>query len=417
MFKSILHQILFLFALAMPLMACRMLGVIALPGESLSTTFGSGEYHPFLMEELEAFRLQGGSGGWPYNNRDGWAMTGYHLNLDIINAQTVRSDIEAYSDVDYYYSTSTLLVADQVPLILGHLRQTSSGATGIDNPHPFIFTAENGDIYSFAHNGDVGKEELRALIGDEWLSQNPPQTFGGGPWDGSGWNDIVDSELFFFWIVQNIQETGSVLDGIQQALVVLEEQQPFQLKNFLFSDGRDLYGYRRSSLPDIHYFDASNAEDLPPYLSGSNHRVIMSTPPSDGTSSDLPWIELPDRTLLVFREDGSTELFEDFLTMDIDIAANQPERAGLNLAYPNPFNASTLIPLQTFEHGYYKLNIYNPRGQRVYSDGKLLNEGVSYRFVWTGQDLTGNPLDSGSYFFRVTHGSKLISAGKLLLLK
>ena len=155
MFTPLIKRSLVFFALVLPLFACRMLGVIALPGESLSNTYGNGEYHPYLMEELEAFRLQGGSGGWPYNNRDGWAMTSYHIIQDITEYQIVRSDIEAYSDAEYYDQTSTLLMATQVPILMGHLRQTSSGATVIENPHPFIYTSENGQNFSFAHNGDV----------------------------------------------------------------------------------------------------------------------------------------------------------------------------------------------------------------------------------------------------------------------
>ena len=403
--------------LVTPLIPCRMLGVIALPGESLSDTYINGDWHPYLMGELEAFRLQGGSGGWPYNNRDGWAMTSYHVGQDILEFQTVRSDIEAYSDDNYYDHTSTLLTETQVPILMGHLRQTSSGANNIENPHPFVYTSDNGVNFSFGHNGDVWKEEVRELIGDDWLALHPPQTYGGGPWDGSGWENVVDSELFFFWIIKNIEDAGSVFEGIRQALIVLEDQQPFQLKNFLLSDGSDLYAYRRSSMSDIHYFDASQATNLPPHLSDSNHRVVMSTPPSGGAVSELPWIELPDRNLLIFRGDGSTEIHTDFLTTELAGDDIKPEQFMVNQAYPNPFNNSTIIPLHPNESGTYTLDVFNMRGQLVFSEANWVNAGSVYNFLWSGQDHGGNDLHSGNYFFQIRSGSEYVSRGKLLLLK
>jgi len=403
--------------LALPLFACRMLGVIALPGESLSATNSEGEWHPYLMDELEEFRRQGGSGGWPYNNRDGWAMTSYSMDGGLPLYQTIRSDIEAYSDAEYYYHTSVLLAAPEVPILLGHLRQTSSGAGDIENPHPFIFQSESGEIYSFAHNGDVGKEELRTLIGDEWLNLHPPQTYGGGPWNGSGWDDVVDSELFFFWIVKNIEETGGIYEGIQQAMIILEEQQPFMLKNFLFSDGHDLYGYRRSSMSDIHYFDASDEANFPQYLSESNHSAIMSTPPTDGAASELPWIELPDRALVVLTANGSTEIYEDFLLTGLEAPVQIPEQSELSPAYPNPFNNATVIPLRVDGSGDYKLEVYDALGHQVYSKSIEIAGRSEYEFYWSGTDLQGKDLNSGSYIYRVSQDSDIIGTGKLLLLK
>lgn len=417
MSASFYIRIIMILLTATPLFPCRMLGVIALPGESLSDTYTNGYWHPYLMGELEAFRLQGGSGGWPYNNRDGWAMTSYFFSQELLEFRTIRSDEEAFSDNNYYEETATLLNESQVPLLIGHLRQTSSGATNIENPHPFIYTTVNGVNFSFAHNGDVGKQEVRELIGDDWLTLHPPQTYGAGAWNGSGWENVVDSELFFFWIMKNIEETESVLEGIQQALIVLEDQQPFQLKNFLLSDGTDLYAYRRSSMNDIHYFDASQSEGLPPYLSNSNHRVIMSTPPTGGSAAELPWIELPDRNLLIFRGDGSTEIHADFLTTQIVKDDIKPGHASVRQAYPNPFNNSTIIPLQAYIAGSYTIDVFTIQGQLVFSETQWVNDGSEYDFLWSGQAQNGTELFSGSYFYQFRWGTKPIASGKLLLLK
>ncbi|MBT3228712.1 MAG: T9SS type A sorting domain-containing protein [Candidatus Marinimicrobia bacterium] len=417
MFTSFFKRSLVFVFLAVPVFACRMLGVIALPDHSLSSTYINGQLHPYLMEEFEEFRLQGGSGGWPYNNSDGWGMTSYHLSQDILEAQTVRSEVEAFSDNNYYYQTAALLAPSEVPVLMGHLRQTSSGADGIENPHPFIYTDDSGTTFSFGHNGDLNKDDLRELIGDEWLTINPPQTYGGGAWDGSGWENVVDSELFFFWIVMNIESSETITDGIIQALIILEEQQPINIKNFMLSDGHDLYAYRRSSASDIYYFDASNDPTIPPHLSNSNHRAIMSTPPPDGLVSELPWLELADRTLLIFRADGSTELQSGFLTTDLKQETYIPQQVSLSLAYPNPFNNSTVIPLNVDKSGVYTLRIFNSRGQLVFSKTKTVNIRGEYSFQWSGRNEQGNELTSGSYFFQIKNESGNISTGKLLMLK
>jgi len=417
MYLVFAQAFLLLLSLAAPVLGCRMLGLIAIPGESLSANYENELWHPYMMDELEAFRLQGGSGGWPFNNRDGWAMTSYSDFQDLLVAQTIRSDVEAYSDAEYYAHAASLLTAEQVPVLLGHLRQTSSGAGDIDNPHPFIFDAGNGVTYSFAHNGDVGKEELRTLIGDDWLYQHPPQTYGGGPWDGSGWDEVVDSELFFFWIVRNIQEMGDIFLGIQHAMIILEAQQPFMLKNFLFSDGRDLYGYRRSPMSDIFYFDASAEADIPRYLPESNHSAIMSTPPLSGDASLLPWIELPDRGMVIFRADGSTEVHETFLTAHLPGHPVQPRDSRIMTAYPNPFNQGTLIPLHAPKTGAYTLTIHDLSGRRVFQERVILERGHTHHFRWAGQDLNRCDLPSGSYVYGISGEGESQGSGKLLLVR
>ena len=185
----------------------------------------------------------------------------------------------------------------------------------------------------------------------------------------------------------------------------------------MFSDELDLYAYRRSSASDIYYFDASNDPTIPPHLSNSNHRAIMSTPPPEGLVAELPWLELADRTLLIFRADGSTELHSGFLTTDIKHETNIPEQVSMSLAYPNPFNNSTIIPLRVDESGAYTLGIFNSRGQLVFSETRTVNIGGKYNFLWSGRNGQGKELTSGSYFFQIKNESGNISTGKLLMLK
>ncbi|MEA3286376.1 MAG: FlgD immunoglobulin-like domain containing protein [Candidatus Marinimicrobia bacterium] len=402
--------------LANPVFPCRMLGVIALPGESLGGLDSLHNFHPYLLEELEELRLQGGSGSWPYNNRDGWAMTSFSTSESAIQVQAVRSEMSAFDDEMYYQQAFTVLSPEMISILMGHLRQSTSGAEGIQNPHPFIFTDSTGQHFSFAHNGDMDKDELRVLVGNDWLEDHPPQTYGEGPWDGDGWDAVVDSELFFFWIMKNIEEWGNIEIGIQQALIILENEAPGEIKNFLFTDGVDLYGYRSSPAADICYFDGSNELEPPWYLELSNHRAIMSTPPPTGDLALIPWIELSNKYLVILKADGSTEVLDVLDLSEIPESDNIPTRSELIKAYPNPFNGSTIIPAQLDHTGDLELAIYNTLGQVVFQTTLFNAQAGSHRLRWKGQDDQGRQVESGTYFFTVS-GSQQTSNGKLLLLK
>ncbi len=392
-----------------------MLGVIALPDASLSERDSTLSLHPFLLAELEEFRLQGGSGDWPYNNGDGWAMTSFSMSGSTLQVNSTRSELEAYSDDSYYDQTDLLLTSEVVSVLLGHVRQSTSGAYGIANPHPFIYQGSNGEQFCFGHNGDLDKDVLRELIGDDWLQDHPPQTYGVNPWDGAGWDDVVDSELFFFWIMKNIEEVADVVAGICQALIILEDELPSQIKNFLFSDGIDLIAYRSSPAADIFYFDGSNP-DPPWYLQMSNHRAIMSTPPPTGDLAGIPWINLTNKHLIILKSDGSTELFDVLNLSEISEAQLLPTHTELLQAYPNPFNATTIIPVKVEQAGTLQLNIYDILGRKVYESSRFYVARGFHQLAWNGRDNQGNELGSGNYFFTV-QGTRLISSGKLLLLK
>jgi len=412
----ILMRLVLILLLVIQVYPCRMLGIIALPGNSLSTRDHNGNLHGFVLSELEALRLQGGSGAWPYSSRDGWALTSYTTGVNAYQAETVRSEVEAYQDETFYEQALSLLDQEDVTILIGHVRQSSSGADNIQNPHPFNYMAEDGKEYSFAHNGDLDKDQLRQLIGDDWLENHPPQTFSNKSWNGEGWSEVIDSELFFFWIMKNIEESASLLDGIMQALAILEDLSPAHIKNFLLSDGDDLYVYRSSPHEDIYYFDADPNAELPWYIEISNQRAIMSTPPSTGPLADILWIELPDKQLLILKADGSTQVAHPQSLADLNQNNHHPQQSELVRTFPNPFNAGITMSGQLMEPNQLRLTIHDMRGKLVYDLGKDVYINGAYQFYWDGKDCNGRNLESGSYFFRIL-GSGYRSTGKILLLK
>ena len=91
---------------------------------------------------------------------------------------------------------------------------------------------------------------------------------------------------------------------------------------------------------------------------------------------------------------------------------------GFNLSqnYPNPFNPRTTISFSLGSSEWVRLVVYNSLGQRV---AQLVDQPLpagSYRAEWNGCDLTGVPVASGIYLYRLEAGDYFDSR-KMLLLK
>jgi len=79
-----------------------------------------------------------------------------------------------------------------------------------------------------------------------------------------------------------------------------------------------------------------------------------------------------------------------------------PERDLLGAAYPNPFNAATLLPFTiTRNHTHVTLKIYNVLGQEVKT---LLDEPLDagfYEILWNGTDQSGSSVQSGTFIYQL----------------
>lgn len=180
-------------------------------------------------------------------NTDGWGIADYpdygsSPNID-------RGGMRAYYDSLYDNRVANLEAA--VPkIILGHVRFCDTGCCchecdSIPDPHPFI-REKNGHWWTFAHNGNVGKDLLFDLIGDDYLLNNPPTGSGIPECDPSDTSTIVDSELLFIYILK-CMETNSwdILQGLTEAIVTIFVNQNNATLNFLLSDGYDLWVFKK----------------------------------------------------------------------------------------------------------------------------------------------------------------------------
>lgn len=71
------------------------------------------------------------------------------------------------------------------------------------------------------------------------------------PYDENFTSEPIDSEVYFRFIMQSIEEEGDILEGIKKAVNVVVEEAGNGGANFLLSNGKDLYGFRCGNT--LHY--------------------------------------------------------------------------------------------------------------------------------------------------------------------
>ncbi|MBN2017726.1 MAG: T9SS type A sorting domain-containing protein [Candidatus Cloacimonetes bacterium] len=92
-----------------------------------------------------------------------------------------------------------------------------------------------------------------------------------------------------------------------------------------------------------------------------------------------------------------------------------PERFGLLQNEPNPVVSSTRIAFNLTETAQVDLSVYNLKGQLV---KKLYSRVTSkHTVMWYGKDESGNELENGVYFYRLSINGKIYETRKLILLR
>jgi photosystem II stability/assembly factor-like uncharacterized protein len=86
--------------------------------------------------------------------------------------------------------------------------------------------------------------------------------------------------------------------------------------------------------------------------------------------------------------------------------------------HPNPFNPSTNISFILPEPAsQVKVNIYNPKGQKIRTLSRNSLQQGEHSLVWNGKDDNNNSVASGVYLYRLQVDGKTKATSKCLLLK
>ncbi|MBU3913204.1 MAG: class II glutamine amidotransferase [Nanoarchaeota archaeon] len=158
-------------------------------------------------------------------------------------------------------------------LILIHLRHASSGDNTTKNAHPFLYKN-----WIFEHNGGVDRKELINHLNTNLKNQLTSET---------------DSEVFFFLIMQILEERGDILTAIKETVRIIKKY-PYRALNFILSDGESVYVFRDIS---PKHMDKKEYYCLN-YITTEDEVIISSDPLTHDK-----WISVNLRELLEINKD------------------------------------------------------------------------------------------------------------------
>ncbi|MCH8305325.1 MAG: T9SS type A sorting domain-containing protein, partial [Candidatus Marinimicrobia bacterium] len=93
-----------------------------------------------------------------------------------------------------------------------------------------------------------------------------------------------------------------------------------------------------------------------------------------------------------------------------------PDEYSLGQNYPNPFNPQTTISFALPVAGKISLIIYDLNGREIMRWDEEISQGGYYQRVWNGENLSGEQVSSGVYFYRFRAGD-FVQTKKMVLLR
>ncbi len=374
-----------LFSLSQNLKGCRLWAIYAKNDFTLSTLDETSKNLARIT--LENFFSQSN------NMTSGWSIMGYNSTVDATGLFVQRSSIPAIQDsAAYWIAVNNILDNNHFKIGMGHLRMASSGASNVPNPHPWILLKDS-TLFSLIHNGTLNKDLMHNLITNNgqdlsWLEEHNPQTFNNNLWNSNeGWQNVVDSELLLFYLVQQITLANSVYDGLKLALEnLIFRGVPSNQLNIVFSIDEDIYlfgGKNKLSIIDNGIFTC-----------------IMTSPAYFETHSNIEWYGIADREMVQIDNDGMN-FYKDFVKDTNSNYVKISSSFTLDTAYPNPFNGSIKIPFQSSIDTYAEILIFSVLGEEIYRK-KLSQSELQRGFIYW------NPLSS--YQKKLSSGTYIISA-------
>jgi len=276
--------------------ACRLMGAIALNGTTLRTPGNAGTYDAVKNEFRSQSTTSLNPHGWGlayYTNQTGFltgtgkiftknSNIGPFNNNDYILGKRYASRYpvngNADENTDFYLAFQEALLTYPT-VAVGHLRFGTSGDLGTQDPHPFVYTSPNADRnLIFAHNGSIDGGSSNPVTGTcatmknsviSYLSANPDSSLSRLA------NYNMDSSIYFAYILMHIQQNGwDILRGLDSALRISNNSSGSIGWNFVMTEGKDLYLYRKSSsdshtLSYVYFNNVPNNQPTTRYINAA----------------------------------------------------------------------------------------------------------------------------------------------------
>jgi glutamine amidotransferase len=246
---------------------CRLLGLIANKPVDLRFSLTEG---PKTLADMSK------------QNPDGWGLGWYQDGQPKIEKEPRQA-----GDSEQFLRTSA---EGSSHIFVAHVRTATIGSLTKHNCHPF-----RSGKWLFAHNGTIYEHEsLR-----QHLSHSHQKAIQGE----------TDSEVFFHWLLQNIESSDSVIEGLKSAIQAIPD---YTALNFLLSDGDVLYAYRDANVSESYYtlyWVVRSPEQEGGFVAGSKEvKALFESKKLRGERAVLvcserlteePWEEIPIGSLLV----------------------------------------------------------------------------------------------------------------------
>lgn len=180
---------------------CRLFGIIA--NKEVDIKFS-------MLQASNKFKNQG------RKNPHGWGIGWYKKGIP---------EIKKYGENAFTSQKFDELIEEiRSQIVIAHVRFASSGSTNSScNAHPFSYKN-----WIFAHNGTVNKNRIFNLLKK--------------PFNNNFTSEPIDSEIYFRFIMQNIDEKRNIIEGINEAVnVVIRDAAG---ANFILSNGENIYAFK-----------------------------------------------------------------------------------------------------------------------------------------------------------------------------
>ena len=154
------------------------------------------------------------------NNPHGWGIGYYEKDIAVIQKQPVPAlQSKEFQDIARNVKSK---------MFVSHVRYSTHGGKTLENTHPFKY-----NNWIFAHNGNI---DIKDLIKEQLLHKYIKCIKG-----------ETDSEIFFFWLIQNIDEYD-IIEGIKKAIEFIEKNNGDNTSslNFLLTNGKKYYALRKA---------------------------------------------------------------------------------------------------------------------------------------------------------------------------
>ena len=196
-------------------------------------------------------------------NPHGWGIGWYEDNV----SKVFKQGIPATHQKAKFAILSKEVLSN---IIIVHVRKGTGAEPSERNSHPFKY---NNCL--FAHNGSVDRKYLFSFLRGKYKNELEGET---------------DSEVYFHWILQNIEDYGDTLTGMKEAIKKVT-QRNYSGLNFLLSDGKSLYAFRYSKHSQNYYslykLERIPSEQQPLELKSEETRALLRSKSLKGEKATL----------------------------------------------------------------------------------------------------------------------------------